>query len=117
MLWLEKTCNIFDTTIVNIDGADTKSYTPVYNGIACDFYWKKASSEVMQKDDYSRETELIELEVVLEPDKSLVQKWMMIELFDPIMWSYWEFLIQQAFVNRIWSRIDTISLRVIQRDV
>ena len=113
--FFDKTCSIYDTVIVNINSEDTKSYTPVYQSIDCDFY---VPNNKFSKSNQARETELESLEVVLQWDKTLVRKGMKIQLTDSIGINYWNYIIDNiAIYKHINGTIDNITLKVTQRDV
>ena len=113
--FFDKLCSIYDTVIVNINSEDTKSYSPVYISIDCDFY---TPNNRFSKTNQARETEGESLEVVLKWDKTLVRKGMKIQLTDSIGIDYWNYVIDDIAVYKHTNGIiDNITLKVTQRDV
>lgn len=113
-MFLDKICSIYDVDIINIDGEDTKSYTPVYQSINCDFY---VPNNKYRSNNQAREFENETLEVVLEWDKTLVRRGMTIDLSTDMM-EFWSYVIDSVFPYQdINWKIDNIVLKVSERDV
>lgn len=113
-MFLDKMCSIYDVDIVTIDWEDTKSYFPVYQSIACDFY---VPSNRYRSNNQAREFENETLEVVLEWDKTLVRRGMTIDLSTDMM-EFWSYVIDSVFPYKdINWKIDNIVLKVSERDV
>lgn len=113
--FFDKKCTISNTTIVNIDWEDIKSYTPIYTDIECDFF---VPDNKYRNNKQAREFETEELTVVLKWDKTLVEKWQTISLIDSLWMDFWEYVINDVAVykNINWV-IDNITLSVSQRYV
>lgn len=113
-MFLDKMCSIYDVDIVTIDWEDTKSYFPVYQSIACDFY---VPNNRYRSNNQAREFENESLEVVLEWDKTLVRKGMTIDLSTDMM-DFGSYVIDSVFPYKdINWKIDNIVLKVSERDV
>lgn len=111
MMFLDKKCTIYTTTIVNIDSEDTKSYHAVYTDIACDYF---VPNNKYKGNNQAREFETRTLSLVLEADKTLVRRWDMVQLDN----NYWKYVVDEyaEYKNISWL-IDNITLTISQRDV
>ena len=110
-MFLDKKCSIFTTTIITVDCEETKSYHAIYTDIACDYF---VPNNKYNKNNQAREFETRTLSLVLEPDKTLVRRWDMIELDN----NYWKYVVDEyaEYKNVNWL-IDNITLTISQRDV
>lgn len=113
--FFDKSCTIYGTTVVNIDGEDTKSYSVIYTSIACDFYTPKNK---YNKNNQAREFENENLEVVFSWVKDLIRKWQKITLVDSLWIDFGNYVIDDViFWKNIYWVVDNTSLSVSQRDV
>lgn len=110
-MFLDKKCSIFTTTIETIDCESIKSYHSLYTDIACDYF---VPNNKYNKNNQARELEQRTLSLVLEPDKTLVNRWDRVVLDN----NYWSYVIDEiAIYKNIWWQIDNITLTITQRDV
>lgn len=113
-MFLDKKCSIFTTTIENIDCEDIKSYHSLYTDIACDYFVPNNKNNKYAKNNQAREFEQRTLSLVLEPDKTLVNRWDNVVLDN----NYWSYVVDEvAIYKNIWWQIDNITLTITQRDV
>ena len=111
----DKLCTISTTSIINVGWEDTKSYTPIYTSIPCDFFTPANKYSHTQQ---AREFETRDLEVVLTGDKTLVKKGMKISLSDQLWTDYWSYVINDVQVYSLSiGKIENITLSVSERDV
>lgn len=114
-MFIDKTCNIKSTTITyDTNWESVENTSAIYTLIWCDFYKDKRNK--FRSDWFVVEWKHFDYTVVLEWDKSLVRIWQIIELIDPTLWSYWDFIIDDVLVfrNNYWT-IDNFELKVSQK--
>lgn len=110
-MFLDKICSIYRTSIVTIDCEDTKSYSAVYTDINCDYF---VPNNKYSKNNQAREFETRTLTLVLEADKTLVQRWDLVELDH----NYGKYVVDEyAEYKDISWIINNITLTITQRDV
>ena len=109
--FIDKTCTIYDTTIVNIRGSDTKSYTAVYTSQPCDFYPNTGTNRFLKTNE-ARETEQQSYEVVLLWNKNLCERGQKISILDNNSNDLWNYLIEDvSFYPDITWEIDNTTLQ------
>lgn len=110
-IFFDKKCSIYRTSIITVNCEDTKSYVAIYTDIVCDYF---TPNNKFSKNNQAREFEWRTLSLVLEPDKTLVQRWDMIKLDN----NYWKYVVDEyaEYKNIGWT-IDNITLTITQRDV
>jgi len=111
MMFLDKKCSIFSTTIITVDCEEIKSYHALYTDIACDYF---VPNNKYKNNQQTREFETRTLSLVLEADKTLVNRWDKVVLDN----NYWNYVVDEiAIYKNIWWQIDNITLTITQRDV
>ena len=114
-MFIDKICNIKSTSeTYDVNGEPDEDVTVIYSEISCDFYKDKRNK---YKDNwFVVEWKTYDYTVVLNWDKELVKIWQIIELIDPNLWSYWDFIINDVLVFRSvnWL-IDNFELKVTEK--
>ena len=90
-------CNIYTITTSKVNWATKQDDTIVYSNIECMFYKKK--SITIQDSVVSRDTKTWDYEVILNPSKTLVREWYIIELVDRFAWSIGRYTINAIDMN------------------
>ena len=114
--FIDKTCSIYDTLIVNIDWEDTKSYTAIYSSEPCDFFTNRNNR--YNNTQQARETSIENYSVVMNWNKDLCKKGQRIEILDNNWNNLWDYLVENVmfYPDLTWN-IDNTTLTISQRDV
>jgi len=114
-MFLDKICNIKSTSeTYDVNWEPTESTTIIYSWINCDFYKDKRNK--YQNNWFVVEGKTYAYTVVLWWDKVNVKSWQLIELIDPDLWTYWDFIIDDVLAFRnINNIIDNFELKVSEK--
>lgn len=107
--FLEQTCTIQSFSKVNNNGTVEKVYTSIYTDIPCFVYRDKRTQDV---DSRSTESNVGDIYVIIEPDKTNVRKDHRVFVTDPDFGSLGEYIVEEPERHRSFTGIDGITLRL-----
>jgi len=105
--FLKQTCTIQERVLVNDNGTQRASYTPIYTDIPCFLYTDRRGLEI---DSISTETQTGDIKLIIERDKNLVQKDQRVTVTDPELWSLWVYIVSLVEIHRSFTWIGGVSL-------
>jgi len=114
--YLDHSCTIQNKTITVVAGVEQKTYVDVYAGIPCHFYHKKITwyQELYWDRSWFDEQQQERITALIQPEKTLVTKWMRFVLSDPDLSNWWVYKIQSVRMNRMSGNTnDSIELELI----
>jgi len=94
---LRQICSIQWFEIIDLWAEKQKQYFSMYSNIKCHSYKK---SIWLKQTDLSQETEVWKIKILIEPDKTLVEKNQILFLSDETLWELWKYLIENIIPNR-----------------
>ena len=108
--FLNNTCTIKQITTTIVGWESVKTETAIYTNISC--YYYRASAR-LDETNLAENTNLSSYKVILEPNRTLVRRWMFIDVSDPDLWNIWKYKIEDVKLNRLidWSK-DSIELTI-----
>lgn len=105
--FLKQTCTISSTTRVNNKGTQEVTQTPVYTDIPCFLYREKRRQ---QSDSISTEDQVGDIMLIIELDKTNVEKSYRVVVNDPDLWNLGEYIVAVVEKHRSFTWIWGVSL-------
>ena len=98
--FLNNTCTIKQITTTLVGWESVKTETAIYTNIRA-YYYK--STAKFTESNLAENTNLSNYKVILEPNRTLVKRWMFIDISDPDLWNIWKYKIEDV---KVWRLID-----------
>lgn len=105
--FLKQTCTISSTSRVNNKWTQEVTQTPIHTNISCFLYKEKRKQEI---DSISSENQVWDIILIIEPDKTDVEKSNRVVVTDPDLWDLWEYIVAVVEKHRSFTWIWGISL-------
>lgn len=107
--FLTQTCTISSTSRVNNKWTQGVTKTPVFTDIPCFLYQEKRKQQI---DSISTEDQVGDITLIIEPDKTNVQKSYRVAVTDPDLWDLGEYIVTVVEKHRSFTWIWGITLKL-----
>jgi len=105
--FLTQTCTISSVARVNNNWTQEATQTPVYTDIGCFLYQEKRTQQI---NSISTEEQVWDITLIVEPDKTNIEKNYRVVVTDPELWNLGEYIVAVVEKHRSFTWIWGISI-------